>query len=139
MKRFVNPFSRFGGGNKDRLTLCLEEVADLRRDVERLELDMIDFRSELDSFYKSTRSSSQVSLPPPPTQNLVDVAEGAAAVPSSGPRALSEAIPPRVKAELGEWAQSTIAANPPANFRAATSTGVVLLPQPRFRFKQRGE
>ena len=142
MKRFTNPFSRLGG--KDQTADILEELAELRRDVERLELDMVEFRGELDSFYK-TPGGSQVSIPPPPNpEHLLDLdasasafdARAAAAVPI--PK-LVEAIPPRVKTGLGEWAQTTIANHPPANFGAAAASRLYVVQEPKIRFKQRGE
>ena len=139
MKRFTNPFSRLGG--KDQTADILEELAELRRDVERLELDMVEFRGELDSFYK-TPGGSQVSIPPPPPnpEHLLDLdasASASGAVPRPKP---VEAIPPRVKtAALGEWAQTTVANHPPANFGAAAASRLHVVPEPKIRFKQRGE
>ena len=144
MKRFTNPFSRFGG--KDQTALILEDLAELRRDVERLELDMVEFRGELDSFYK-TPGGSQVSIPPPlpDPEHLLDLDASASAFDARAAAAavpipkLVEAIPPRVKTGLGEWAQTTIANHPPANFGAAAASRLYVVQEPKVRFKQRGE
>lgn len=146
MKRFTNPFARLGG--KDQTALIFDELAELRRDVERLELDMVEFRGELDSFYRSSRGS-QVSFPPPPDpEHLLDLgvnspasgggAAAAAAVPRPKP-SLVETIPPKVKTALGEWGQTTVAEHPPANFGAAAASRLYVVQEPKIRFKQRGE